>query len=184
MSAISLNGPRKIYPKADGERLKFCFQNDTDQEVCDLWIVTGYDSTLGFTPEIKKIKITKGTEEVEFLDGLEPGDESDSVHVTLIECIEPGEEFCLTIDFDEDFDDDEWIRFTPTDDDDASIITKESVEASIDAMRTVSATGAVSRRRGVIRNSSEEMRIVVNALYRMGPKQALGAIESMKRSKK
>lgn len=183
MSSIILNGPRKIYPKADGERLNFCFTNNTGQEIYDLWIVTGYDSTFGFTPEVKKIEITKGDEEVEFLDGLEPGDESDSVHVTFMEGIETGVEFCITIDFDEDFDDDEWVRFSPTNEDDATIITEESI-SSARVSQVSSDTEKISRRRGVVRNSAAEKKIVARALYRMGPKSALGAIESIRRSRK
>ncbi|MCR4288993.1 MAG: hypothetical protein NUV86_01880 [Candidatus Scalindua sp.] len=184
MSSISLNGPRKIYPKADGERLNFCFKNNTGQEIYDLWIVTGYDSTLGFTPEVKEIKITKGDEEVEFLDGLEPGDESDSVHVNFIDSIGEREEFCITIDFDEDFDDDEWVRFSPTNEDDATMITEESLSSSVQMSQVSLGTEKISRRRGVVRNSAEEKRIVARALYRMGPKLALGAIESIRRARK
>jgi len=184
MSSINLNGTRKIYPKADGERLNFCFKNNTGQEIYDLWIVTGYDSKFGFTPEVKNIKITKGDEEVEFLDGLEPGDESDSVHVTFIESVGEREEFCITIDFDEDFDDDEWIRFSPTNEDDATIITEESLTYKVQGLQASFGAEIISKRRGVVRNSAEEKRIVARALYRMGPKLALGAIESIRRSRK
>lgn len=180
MSAIVLDRPRKIYPCADGERLKFCFANRTGEKLYDLWIVTGYDSAVGFTPEIKKIDIRQGGEELDSLDGLEPGDESDNVHVTFIEPIDEGAEFCVTIDFDEDFDDDEWVRFSPTDENDATIITEEAAAASEVERREVA---TVSRRGGIARNSEAEKRIVARALYRMGSRQALGAIETIRRQR-
>lgn len=168
MSSIKLYGPLKIYPRADGERLKFKFRNKTGEDIHDLWIVTG---SPGFTPEVKKIIVKTGGNEVEIESGLEPGDESDNVHILFIDEIKKNALFTITLDFDEDFDDDEWIRFTPTDEDGASIITAKSVAcneplAMATQLETMPAGHRVKR---IKRNSIEEQKIVARHLKHMSP---------------
>ncbi len=167
--SIPLTGPRKLFPNGDGERFRFKFVNRTGEAIHDLWVVTNGPDIIQGT-----MKIRMGDAELDFEDGLEPGEEAESVHVTLLEEIPKDAEFSITIEFDEDFDEnDEWIRFSPTDEDDATIVA--DVEALDCRDSGLASRGA--RPRTLLRDSKGEHAIVLRHLRQMGPKRALQGIE-------
>lgn len=167
--SIPLTGPRKLFPNGDGERFKFKFVNRTGEAIHDLWVVTNGPDIIEGT-----IKIRMGDDELDFEDGLEPGEEAESVHVTLLEAIPKDAEFSITIEFDEDFDEnDEWIRFSPTDEDDATIVADVQI---IDCRESAVASPG-TRPRTLLRDSKAERAIVLRHLRQMGPKRALQGIE-------
>ncbi len=167
--AIELHGPtRRIFPNGEGERWKFKFKNCLEEPIYDMWIRTNGPDLIAGT-----IKIRCDGKEIEIEDGLEPGDESENVHVTFIDEIKEDKTFTITIDFDEDFDEDEeWIRFSPTDEDDATIKIEAKTEESLSYSHSSSRKAS-----GVVRGSKEEQAIVSRWLREMGSKKALAAIE-------
>lgn len=167
--SIPLTRPRKLFPNGDGERFKFKFVNRTGEAIHDLWVVTNGPDIIQGT-----MKIRIGDDEVDFEDGLEPGEETESVHVTLLKEIPKDAEFSVTIEFDEGFDEnEEWIRFSPTDENDATIIA--DVEDPDTCQFSVASLAAEPR--ALLRDSKAERAIVLRHLRQMGPKRALQGIE-------
>lgn len=113
--AESMTGPIPFRPEGGAEenpKWEWDFKNDTGKKICDFIFYTDFGAG---DPEIRHVSVVRASDGKTLYDDYpEEAREADIKHVKLSECINPGEEFTITCECDERFDEEERIEISPT----------------------------------------------------------------------